>query len=74
MQHLSLSLGPKWYFLKVRSLGFRNLPIITKAVDIKKTAEFWIPGTAILAKWMDRYIRNHTLEHVQIKPTVDSFL
>lgn len=51
------------------ALGVRSLPIITKVVDIKSTANFWSSGPSILANWIkDRYIRNQII----IRPTVDS--
>lgn len=51
----------------------RNLPIITKVVDVKRSANFWSIGPSILADWIkNRYIRGQALDIIQVRPNVDS--
>lgn len=33
-------------------LGVRNFSMVTKAVDIKRIANFWSSGPSIIANWM----------------------
>lgn len=66
--------GLKWYYLRVRGgrFGYEISPIITKAVDMKRIAEFWGPGASNLGEWMkNRYIRNQPLELILTRPTVE---
>lgn len=61
------------YCQKEGEHGVRNLPIITKVVDVKRSANFWSIGPSILADWIkNRYIKGQALNIIQVRPNVDS--